>query len=679
MTTGDLNVPSNQKRLDYLNNLATGIIFVTTVTNFFISFFGSKRTGFFRWLLARRRDLNEAPLQRRLEQLNNAATATLSVTCILSLCISTFGIQSSGYFPWLARAVSPRPSPRGSSSLLTSLQRRQTGCEAGSSCPAARRPPSPSLPLFTSLPPFQANSPPLPPLRSSPSFPAPSPPLRRLSPHSPHCPPLVVSPVTLHHSSSFPSPPARPHLAPSSSPVPDSGGVFYGRCADAAGPRETLQSVINKKDVKISLLERCLRDLDDRVKGLRSSAARSSEEREEELRKAEALRSHCAFMRSQVEQMKQQLGQKDGEILSLRTKLDTVKNQLSDSGQHVKVLKESLRAKEQSADILQSEVESLRARVAEKDSLVSQKNQQVSALMEEKISGQTECRDLKDVMEMKERKVGVLLKKLENLQDHLRDKNKQMDVMREQVQSLQLEASKSDSALTALEGALAEKERMIQKMTQQQQDASKELACGLKVELTSVPPAPQMGPQPPACPACLDWEKKLHQQEKLQEEVSRLTELLSQSETQKGSLEDQVQQLERQVKDLMEKLDRLDQNSLKIQMEQLLASMEKMKQELQVVRDKLASAQLSLAEKENHLTRLRQEKERRVEEALALKQGAPLGSISERRDPMDTARREKEELRLQTRVEAAAQDEDHKSGDGEQASPEHDDDDGIWA
>ncbi|XP_034719702.1 ninjurin-2-like isoform X2 [Etheostoma cragini] len=49
----DLNVVSNQKRLDYLNNLATGVIFVTTVVNFFVSFFGSKRTGFFRWLLAR--------------------------------------------------------------------------------------------------------------------------------------------------------------------------------------------------------------------------------------------------------------------------------------------------------------------------------------------------------------------------------------------------------------------------------------------------------------------------------------------------------------------------------------------------------------------------------------------------------------------------------------------------
>ncbi|XP_077400507.1 ninjurin-2-like isoform X2 [Vanacampus margaritifer] len=49
----DLNVVSNQRRLDYLNNVATGVIFVTTVVNFFISFFGSKRTGFFRWLLAR--------------------------------------------------------------------------------------------------------------------------------------------------------------------------------------------------------------------------------------------------------------------------------------------------------------------------------------------------------------------------------------------------------------------------------------------------------------------------------------------------------------------------------------------------------------------------------------------------------------------------------------------------
>ncbi|XP_028255355.1 ninjurin-2-like isoform X2 [Parambassis ranga] len=49
----DLNVVSNQKRLDYLNNITTGVIFATTVINFFISFFGSKRTGFFRWLLAR--------------------------------------------------------------------------------------------------------------------------------------------------------------------------------------------------------------------------------------------------------------------------------------------------------------------------------------------------------------------------------------------------------------------------------------------------------------------------------------------------------------------------------------------------------------------------------------------------------------------------------------------------
>ncbi|XP_037551625.1 ninjurin-2-like [Nematolebias whitei] len=49
----DLNVASNQRRLDYLNNVTTGVIFVTTVVNFFVSFFGSKRTGFFRWLLAR--------------------------------------------------------------------------------------------------------------------------------------------------------------------------------------------------------------------------------------------------------------------------------------------------------------------------------------------------------------------------------------------------------------------------------------------------------------------------------------------------------------------------------------------------------------------------------------------------------------------------------------------------
>lgn len=57
-----------------------------------------------------------------------------------------------------------------------------------------------------------------------------------------------------------------------------------------------------------------------------------------------------------MEQAKQELSRKDSELLALRTKLETLNNQFSDSKQHVDVLKESLTAKEQRAAILQTEV-----------------------------------------------------------------------------------------------------------------------------------------------------------------------------------------------------------------------------------------------------------------------------------------------------------------------------------
>lgn len=147
----------------------------------------------------------------------------------------------------------------------------------------------------------------------------------------------------------------------------------------------------------------------------------------------------CAI---QMEQAKQELSRKDSELLALRTKLDTLNNQFSDSKQHVDVLKESLTAKEQRAAILQTEVslhchcnffllhrifistdfcvlalvrsqvDALRLRLEEKESLLSKKSQQISELTEEKSTQQGEITDLKDMLDVKERKVNVLQKKV---------------------------------------------------------------------------------------------------------------------------------------------------------------------------------------------------------------------------------------------------------------------------
>ncbi|XP_028255802.1 ELKS/Rab6-interacting/CAST family member 1-like isoform X7 [Parambassis ranga] len=276
-----------------------------------------------------------------------------------------------------------------------------------------------------------------------------------------------------------------------------------------AAPESTktkaLQTVIEMKDAKISSLERGMRELEEEVMMLKSNGALSSEEREEEIKQMEVYRSHSKFMKNKVEQLKeeltqsqsekeelrqrvnqlqqevsamdqakQDLGRKDSELLALRTKLETLNNQFSDSKQHVDVLKESLTAKEQRAAILQTEVDALRLRLEEKESLLSKKSQQISEVTEEKSTQQGEITDLKDMLDVKERKVTVLQKKIENLLDQLRDKEKQLSGLKDRVKSLQTDTSNTDTALGTLEEALAEKERIIERLKEQREREDRE-------------------------------------------------------------------------------------------------------------------------------------------------------------------------------------------------------------
>uniref|UniRef100_A0A3B5M986 ELKS/RAB6-interacting/CAST family member 1 n=1 Tax=Xiphophorus couchianus TaxID=32473 RepID=A0A3B5M986_9TELE len=273
-----------------------------------------------------------------------------------------------------------------------------------------------------------------------------------------------------------------------------------------AAPESTktkaLQTVIEMKDAKISSMERGMRELEEEVMMLKSNGALSSEEREEEIKQMEVYRSHSKFMKNKVEQLKeeltqsqsekeelrqranelqqevtqakQELSRKDSELLALRTKLETLNNQFSDSKQHVDVLKESLTAKEQRAAILQTEVDALRLRLEEKESLLSKKSQQMSELTEEKSTQQGEITDLKDMLDVKERKVNVLQKKIENLQDQLRDKEKQLSGLKDRVKSLQTDTSNTDTALGTLEEALAEKERIIERLKEQREKEERE-------------------------------------------------------------------------------------------------------------------------------------------------------------------------------------------------------------
>ncbi|XP_022604943.1 ELKS/Rab6-interacting/CAST family member 1-like isoform X3 [Seriola dumerili] len=576
-----------------------------------------------------------------------------------------------------------------------------------------------------------------------------------------------------------------------------------------AAPESTktkaLQTVIEMKDAKISSLERGMRELEEEVNMLKSNGALSSEEREEEIKQMEVYRSHSKFMKNKVEQLKeelthsqsekeelrqranelqrevsamdqakQDLSRKDSELLALRTKLDTLNNQFSDSKQHVDVLKESLTAKEQRAAILQTEVDALRLRLEEKESLLSKKSQQISELTEEKSTQQGEITDLKDMLDVKERKVNVLQKKIENLQDQLRDKEKQLSGLKDRVKSLQTDTSNTDTALGTLEEALAEKERIIERLKEQREREEREkgeemesskkelkelrekvsqlqadladretsvldlkekasslasstlkkdnrlksLEIGLeqkreeciKLEnqlkkAQSAAAESQASTELSERISCLEQEVTRHKEDagKAQSEVERLLEILREMENEKNDKEKKIHELEslasRQMKDQSKKVanlkhkeqleksrnaqlmeeakkreDNLSESSQQIkdslrqkedrieeleealresvqitaerevvlaqeeqartqsekQVEDLLVAMEKVKQELEVMKAKLSSTQLSLAEKEGHLTALRAERRKHLEEVLEMKQEALLAAISEK-------------------------------------------------
>ncbi|RVE73196.1 hypothetical protein OJAV_G00047890 [Oryzias javanicus] len=500
---------------------------------------------------------------------------------------------------------------------------------------------------------------------------------------------------------------------------------------------KALQTIIEMKDTKIASLERNIRDLEDEIQMLKANSLLNTEDREEEIKQMEVYKNHSKFMKTKIDQLKQELSKKESELLALQTKLETLNNQNSDCKQHIEVLKESLTAKEQRAAILQTEVDALRLRLEEKESFLNKKTKQLQDLTEEKGTLAGEIRDMKDMLEVKERKINVLQKKIENLQEQLRDKEKQLGNLKDRIKSLQTDSSNTDTALATLEEALSEKERIIERLKDQREREDrerleevesykkenkdlKEKVNSLQIELTDKesslidlkehasslassglkkdsklksleiaieqkkeecskletqlqkqaeqlfsqmnnPKAHEVEQQsgPRGNPEYVDRVKLLEKEvsyykdeaNKSQTEVERLLDILREVETEKNDKDKKIAELERQGgKDPTKKgpnvklgpqgekkglgPDSRKDSSLDSghhsKLEELMNTLERTRQELDATKQRLSSTQQSLQERDSHLTNMRQERRKQLEEILEMKQQALLAAISEK-------------------------------------------------
>ncbi|KAK7916625.1 hypothetical protein WMY93_012386 [Mugilogobius chulae] len=475
---------------------------------------------------------------------------------------------------------------------------------------------------------------------------------------------------------------------------------------------KALQTIIEMKDTKIASLERNIRDLEDEIQMLKANGLLNTEDREEEIKQMEVYKNHSKFMKTKIDQLKQELSKKESELLALQTKLETLNNQNSDCKQHIEVLKESLTAKEQRAAILQTEVDALRLRLEEKESFLNKKTKQLQDLTEEKGTLAGEIRDMKDMLEVKERKINVLQKKIENLQEQLRDKDKQLGNLKDRIKSLQTDSSNTDTALATLEEALSEKERIIERLKDQREREDrerleevesykkenkdlKEKVNSLQIELTDKESSlidlkehasslassglkkdsklksleiaieqkkksakahevehqtgSRVNPEFSDRVKLLEKEMTFYKDEanKAQTEVERLLDILREVETEKNDKDKKIAELERQggkeqikkgpnikLGPQGDKKDPRKDSSLDgghhLKLEDLMNTLERTRQELDATKQRLSSTQQSLQERDTHLTNMRQERRKQLEEILEMKQQALLAAISEK-------------------------------------------------
>ncbi|XP_074758239.1 ELKS/Rab6-interacting/CAST family member 1 isoform X14 [Athene noctua] len=434
----------------------------------------------------------------------------------------------------------------------------------------------------------------------------------------------------------------------------------------------------------------------------------------------------------QIQEMAEEKGTQAGEIHDLKDMLEVKERKVNVLQKKIENLQEQLRDKEKQMSSLKDRVKSLQADTTNTDTALTtleealaEKERTIERLKEQRDRDEREKQEeidnyKKDIKDLKE-KVSVL-------QGDLTEKESSLLDLKEHASTLASSGLKKDSRLKTLEIALEQKKEECLKMETQLKKAHE-----ATLEARASPDLSDRMQQ-------LEREVTRYREEssKAQAEVDRLLEILKEMENEKNDKDKKIAELEsltsRQVKDQNKKVanlkhkeqvekkksaqmleearrreDNLNDSSQQLQVEELMMAMEKVKQELESMKAKLSSTQQSLAEKETHLTNLRAERRKHLEEVLEMKQEALLAAISEKdaniallelssskkktQDEVAALKREKDRLvqqlkqQTQNRMKLMADNyEDdhlksssHSNQTNHKPSPDQDEEEGIWA
>ncbi|XP_067392391.1 ELKS/Rab6-interacting/CAST family member 1 isoform X7 [Emydura macquarii macquarii] len=403
--------------------------------------------------------------------------------------------------------------------------------------------------------------------------------------------------------------------------IAEEKGTQAGEIHDLKDMLDVKERKVNVLQKKIENLQEQLRDkekqmssLKDRVKSLQADTTNTDTA-------LTTLEEALAEKERTIERLKEQ---RDRDEREKQEEIDNYKKDLKDLKEKVSLLQGDLSEKEASLLDLKEHASSLASSGLKKDSRLKTLEIALEQKKEECLKMETQLKKHPEVLLSHPSKPAheatLEAKASPEWSDRFQQLEQEVALYQEETSKAQAEVDRLLEILKEMENEKNDKDKKIAELERQVKDQNKKVA-NLK--------------------------------HKEQVEKKKSAQMLEEARRREDNLNDSSQQLQgnlRKKDDRIEELEEALRESVQItaeremvlaqeesartnaekQVEELMMAMEKVKQELESMKAKLSSTQQSLAEKETHLTNLRAERRKHLEEVLEMKQEALLAAISEK-------------------------------------------------
>ncbi|XP_058882809.1 ELKS/Rab6-interacting/CAST family member 1 isoform X6 [Acipenser ruthenus] len=355
---------------------------------------------------------------------------------------------------------------------------------------------------------------------------------------------------------------------------------------------KSLQTDTSNTDTALTTLEEALAEKERIIERLKEHRDRDEREKTEEI---DSNKKELKELKEKVSQLQGDLSDKETSLLDLKEHASS----LASSG-----LKKDSKLKSLEIALDQKKEEILKLETQLKKALESAMEARMSTELSDRIQGlEREVERHRDDASKAQAEVDRLLEILREMENEKNDKDKKITELERQMK----DQSKKVANLKHKEQVEKKKNAQLMEEARKREDNITESSQQLQDSLR----------------------QKDDRIEELEEALRESVQITAEREMVLAQEESGRSHAEKQQ--LYEQMHDSNHAGFKwFKMEELMAAMEKVKQELESMKAKLSSTQQSLAEKEAHLTTLRAERRKHLEEVLEMKQEALLAAISEK-------------------------------------------------